>query len=213
MKQLRPFVDWNVDLRKPLSPSDKRRITIYHKQLEDMRKRPHKVYRPRTKESAKAAREFAGNALPGFNAIPIPVADPKTAKVKFRKGLGIKTQSAGGSQTFIPFGDPIRLAKEPKEYIESLIKRHPQKYFKISIGKSETLGTFARGKIGKEIERIMGNYTTLKDYLRGLYAINIGPQGSIEKYLLSKAEAKTKAKKEAQARARKNGKAKKNNRR
>jgi len=183
MKQLRPFVDWNVDLRKPLSPSDKRRITIYHKQLEDMRKRPHKVYRPRTKESAKAAREFAGNALPGFNAIPIPVADP------------------------------IRLAKEPKEYIESLIKRHPQKYFKISIGKSETLGTFARGKIGKEIERIMGNYTTLKDYLRGLYAINIGPQGSIEKYLLSKAEAKTKAKKEAQARARKNGKAKKNNRR
>ena len=216
MKQLRPFVEWDVDLRKQLTPAEKRRITLYHNQLEELRNRAHILYRPRSKAAKEAAIEYAagnGNVLKGFKAIPVPVTDPSTAKVSFRKGKGIAVKTSGGSRKFIPFSDPVRLAKEPREYVNELIKNHNQEYFQISVGLHESLGTFHRKFVAERIEKLMMNYNTAKDWVRGLYGVTLGKQVSIEEYLKARGDARNKAQKTAKARKRRNAKDKTNNRR
>jgi hypothetical protein len=217
MKELRPFVSWNVDLRKELSPSEKRRITTYYNRLIELRNRPHVVYRPRSEAGLKAARDHAGNkgkVLPGFKAIPIPASSPSATRLSLRAGK-IVVRSKNANRVFIPFDDPIELAKNPKQYVESLIARHPQKWFELSVGLSTSLGVFERSFIADETAKIMMSYNTAKDWLTGLYAINLTKQGTIGDYVADKQEArktssKASAKRKRQARKKKATKGKRN---
>jgi hypothetical protein len=51
LKAIRPFIDFNYDLRKPLSKYQKAKIKTYYDEIDQLTARPNKVYRPRKKEN------------------------------------------------------------------------------------------------------------------------------------------------------------------
>lgn len=216
MKTIRPFVEWNVDLRRELTPAQKGKITRYYNELEKLRNRPHVIYRPRSTKAKKAARKYAGGisqTLPGLKAFPIPTNNPDKAKITFTGKKGIKVNEAGSTRTFIKFSDPIALARDPENYVAGLVKNRNEEFFQIALGLRDSLGTFQKPFVAEAVARIMHQYGTAKDFVRGLYAINLGKQETIDEYLTARGKAREDQAKAAKARKRKNASEKKKNNR
>jgi len=119
MRILRPLVDFDFDLRKPLASAQKAKITRYYQQFLENTGSTYKLYRPRKKQNLKAARHDTGIRLKGFKAFPVPVAS-KSDKIKMRKG---KLQVKGDNVRRVVYNlDPSKLAKNGIKEIERVFK-------------------------------------------------------------------------------------------
>lgn len=97
IKLLRRFTDSftaedGYDIRRgfaSLTPSQKRKATIYLKEITSLMARPHTVVRPRRKERLQSLQQFSRHSrkLPNLKVAFVPVADPQaTLKVKYKNG-------------------------------------------------------------------------------------------------------------------------------
>lgn len=155
LKDIRGFVDFDFDLRKPLTKYQKTKIKRYYDEIDKLTAVPHQVYRPRTKQHLKAAQKFSGqqNELKGLKVAFVP-NNGKKAKIKFNDSGEIKVVSTHVETSFIPF-DEVNLINDPARYTEALIKNRKEKQFTVSVGD------------GREIPKAL-NKRLLPQYIQNL---------------------------------------------
>lgn len=128
MKRLRPFVNFNHDLRKnleiELTASEKSRITRYYNQLSPRLAFPGVIYRPKTRGHIKVAREKSGMTLPLFKAFLIPSPTGK-GRVKIKKGKVIIQRDSAEAVTLLV--DQLRLVNDTRDYLTEILT--PGKYY------------------------------------------------------------------------------------
>lgn len=181
MRDIRPYVEFDFDLRHKLTPAQKSKISRYHAQIEALSVRPHQVFRTSNKKNLKAAQEF-GQHDPRFTQIKvafIPNANPadetgKPAKLKleFNKDGTVTSRGEHVITRNIRFDRRklVTLAKldeesddpeasEVVDYINKLIKRAPpSKAYAIQAGAFEISRTFTRADIAAEVQKKMMRY-------------------------------------------------------
>ena len=126
MKRLRPFVNFNYDLRKnldiELSASQKNEITRYYNQVSSTYGQSTVIYRPKKSANISAAKKASGLSGSKFKAYPI--ASPTGAgRVKVGKD-GISIETPGGTVKTIIL-DMRKLVTGPRDYLEPLLKDGP----------------------------------------------------------------------------------------
>lgn len=142
MRELRPFVSFNYDLRRKIAPQSIAKIRRYNQELQRLKSYPTiKYYRPRAKPRIKAAKKISilePEYQKQFKVVPL--ADiPPTAKIKFRKDklIGI-TEKLDVLQ--VPFS-VSRYLRNPEKYIEYIKKQYPDyNSFRIKAGKHTVSG-------------------------------------------------------------------------
>lgn len=168
MRELRPYVAFDFDLRKRLSASEKRKIAKYHAALTELKSRPHYVYRPRRDDHLRKAQEFAQHPSGlKFRAAFIPTAGDEKPEIAW-KGKGKKTRikvktGAPGIKPieteFLPF-DPEEIAADPGAHTREVIKEAPAaKWFSIGAGAFEIRKAIKRPFIVREVERLASRYS------------------------------------------------------
>lgn len=153
LKAIRSFVNFDYDLRKPLTSSQKRTIKKYHDAIDKLQSRPNKIYRPRNTANKKESQRFAQHpkGLGGIKVAFIPTANEK-AKVTFGKDgrLILKTDHVATQDIIF---DPVNLIQNPNHEVNKALQEHPKaKTFTIKADEHEipisyTKETFARGVI------------------------------------------------------------------
>lgn len=163
LKDIRSFVGFDYDLRKPLSPSQKGKITKYHNMLfgqEGLTRRAVKLYRPRNEKHLKVARSYA--RVPGgfseLKAIPIPAANPENTKVDFDSSGNLVIRDHHVSRRYAEF-NPLEMVQNPSAEIRRAIRQLGNaKAFTVNVGNHETHGSIDRTGIENKVREIMTKY-------------------------------------------------------
>jgi hypothetical protein len=162
MRALRPFVNFDVDLRTKIAPSQKKKITIYFNELQRMTQgKPYalQILKPRKKSRLKNAQYVAGQRtdLPGFKVAFLPVTSDRQ-KARFNKKDELIVESPNVSATFIKF-DPTELAKNPLEYVNEKVRDRKEKVFTVQAGDLYELKSSAsKSKIANEVAKLVEKY-------------------------------------------------------
>lgn len=202
MRALRPYVNFNYDLRKPFTKYQKTKINQYFREYERLtRDKPYdiQVYRTKNKDRLKKAREFGGNdtRLPGFRVAFIPKTSPEQ-KIKFSKSGDPYIVSKYVREQFIPIDHDILTVDNIKDYIDDKVKNRPEKVFTVQCGDYELKQSFSRDTIWTEVSRLMHDYSdpeTNKFYgnwMRGLVAYTFTNQDKLQDYRDAKRAAQIK---------------------
>jgi hypothetical protein len=216
MKDIRQFVDFDYDLRQPLSSRAKGKINDYFNEIQALTARPNQVYRPRRKDRLKAAQEFAQheNRLKGIDVAFIPTNGNEKRKIKFDKNNNITAISEFVETRVLPI-NPLEITSQDsaENYISELIKDAPDaKSFTVLTGNYEIPAGQSRNSLPRYIGRLVQKYAIVDDegnkankhydnWLFGVAAHNYKNQDNFQDYQ----SEKNKNKKEMQ-RKRKNKK-------
>lgn len=164
MQAIRPYVNFNYNLKKPLSSYAKAKIKKYFDQIEALKARNHIEYRPRRRDRLKAAQEFAQHetALPGLRVAFIPVANRATAKLKVGRGktprFTIK-EIRGIERRSIPLR-PRALIRNTKAEIDRVLAVEPKAtHFAIQAGKYEISHALSRERLLPRVRQLMERYS------------------------------------------------------
>lgn len=85
MRALRPYVSFNYDLRKKLSPAEKAKITRYFNQLRAADNDNTEIYRPRKAANREIAKKYADVSGSEWKNVPIKKS-VEGSKVSIRNG-------------------------------------------------------------------------------------------------------------------------------
>lgn len=177
MRDIRPYVNFDYDLRKPLTAAAQRKILKYWRVVDSLKARNHIVYRPRNKANLRAAQQFAQHEefLPEINAAFIPVADPESAKLKIRRGkqLRFSVRERGIERESLPFS-PFKLARNPAAHIKETLAQEPTAtHFAIQAGKYEISAALTRERVAPRVLTLMERYAPGgKDYKQYRHSSN-----------------------------------------
>lgn len=203
LKAIRPFVNFNYDLRKKLTPAQKGKITRYYNEIKDMTDGQHYIYRPRSKKNLKLAKTYTDSNLPDIKVAFIPTHGK--AQVKFTKNQ-MKIKTGNVTETYLPVNKET-LVINPLKAAEDAIKGRKEDAFKIQAGKYEISGTHSAELIGREIERLGNAYNSgnnsAENWLHGVKAYSFQNQADYSSYNIAKEAAKRKRTKARRKRKRK----------
>lgn len=175
LKDLRPFVDFDYDLREPLSAHAKRKIAKYHAALSATLARGEgRVYRPRVKreldrkQRLKAAQEFGRNKFAGLPGFTVAILDStpanKVQSIRFDSRGTIRVRHEYFELRFIPFDKP-RLATDPTaEITRAVAQAPPTDFYRIAVGEYTIPNPVPARMLAPDIKRLMQKYsvTTLR---------------------------------------------------
>lgn len=209
LKQIRPFINFDYDLRKSLSNSAKRKIKRYFDEIDALTNRPYQVYRPRRKDHLREAQEFAQHAtrLPALKVAFIPTSGAPV-KLSFNK-RGVTARSGHVATT------DIRLSKrglinDAKGYTTFKVATRPDsQQFTVQAGRYEIAQPYPKYAIPDAVARLCATYSNPEDnhyfgnWLHGLKAYTFHDQAELFEYFAAKREAIKNAKKARRRRARK----------
>jgi hypothetical protein len=207
LKAIRPFVDFNFDLRKPLTPYQKAKVREYFNEIDALTARPYYAYRPKSKDKLEKAQQFAQHEkrLPGLKVAFVPTADYLKPKIKFDKRGNISVDTQYVHTTGLRL-NKRKLLKNAKKHVEDVIREAPDaQRFTILAGKYEINKTFSRTRIGEGVAFYVEKYGEDKgnhyfgNWLHGLSAHQFKEQADIAEY--SKARDKARNKHKAARRA------------
>lgn len=213
LKQIRRYIDFDFDLRKPLTPYQKRKIKTYYDEIDALTARPYQVYRPKTKDHLKKAQEFAQHEkrLPGLKVAFIPT-DGRKQRIRFDKNNEISISSKHVITRVIEI-NPLLLIDEPSEYIRDLIADRVENSYTVLCGRYEIPVGLTKRTLPNYVARLTTKYANTENnnyfgnWLHGIAAHHFTEQAEFSEYLKAKTDAKTKhrkarrAKKERQRRA------------
>lgn len=134
LKDIRSFVDFDYDLRQPLTRYQKAKIKRYYDEIDSLTAVPHQTYRPRTKKHLKAAQRFSGqqSELRGLKVAFVP-NNGKRVKIQFDQSGEMRVKSKHVETSFIEF-DELALIDNPTEYTKQLLENRTEKQFTVSVG-------------------------------------------------------------------------------
>lgn len=167
MKDIRKFVDFDYDLRQPLSSRAKGKINQYYDEIQSLTARPNQVYRPRRKDHLKAAQDFAQHesGLSGIKVAFIPTNGNEKRKIKFDKDNNITAVSDFVETRVLPVDVREMMDVESsKEYIKELIKTAPKaKSFTVLAGAFEIPLGQSRRSLPDYVGRLVSKYSQVDD--------------------------------------------------
>lgn len=202
LKKIRPFVDFNYDLRKPLTRAAKAKIKKYADEVDALTARPYQVYRPRRKDHLAAAQEFAQHEkkLPGLKVAFLATDGREKVSLSFNKS-GVKAKSRYVDKEYIRLS--IKgLLRDPKAHTEQRVAFHPAKSFTIQAGRYEIPRSFSKDLIGEGVAKYVNRYSNedannyFGNWLHGVFAYQFHDQASIGEYLQAKQNQIRKGKRE-----------------
>lgn len=163
LRDIRPYVNFDYDLRKPLTPAAERKILKYWRVIDSLKARNHIVYRPRNRKNLLPAQQFAQHEefLPGIKAAFIPVADPETAELKIGRGkqLRFKVRERGIERESLPF-NPRKLVRDPERHIAETLAQEPTAtHFAVQAGKYEISAALTRERVAPRVLQLMERYS------------------------------------------------------
>jgi len=160
LKQIRKFVDFDFDLRKPLSKYQKAKIKKYHHEIDALPSRPYHAYRSKDKKRLQRAQEFAQHEkrLPGLKVAFIPTDGEHRPKIRVNK----KGEITATTDHVITRGlelDTFELLENPVEHVNAVIAGHPDaKSFTVKAGRFEIPQPHSRATIANYVARLTARY-------------------------------------------------------
>lgn len=205
LKAIRPYINFNYDLRRPLTHHQKARIREYYKEIAELTQRGAIVFRPRRKDHLKTAQKFAQHEkhLPGLKVAFIPIAsETDIPQVKFNKKGDIVVKGKYVRSKFIKLSVD-GLIKDAKSEVERAIKKvKDAKAFQVQAGKHLIAETFSRETIAMNVARLQQKYSNddksnyFGNWMHGLLAHNFKNQSDIKEYRAEQFEAQLRKKRE-----------------
>lgn len=158
LKQIRKFVNFDYDLRKPLSVSAKKKIKQYHDEISALTNRPYQVYRARNPKHLRKAQEFAQHEkrLPGLKVAFIPTDGANRVKLTFAK-KGVIAHTEHVTSWRVPL-DVYELFDDPEGHVNRVLKRVHAGQFTIEAGKYEIPQGYIKETVGKAVARLTMRY-------------------------------------------------------
>ncbi len=209
-KMIKSYINYDIDLRKPLTRGNKQIITKYFKEfarLTDGKPYDIQLYRSKKKDRLTQVQQLAGQdtKLKLFKVAFVPKTSPQQ-KIRFNKDGEPYVKSVYVKATFIPL-DPERLAEEnPSEYVNSLIGNREEKSFSIQAGDYEIPATYSKDVIGKAVSKLCLKYNNedsnnyFANWLGGIFANKFDNQSSLDEYRNAKRDAQIKKDRSAKKR-------------
>lgn len=209
LRAIRRYVDFDYDLRKPLAPSQKRKIARYAEALREISARSNKVYRSqdirRVREVQKLSRNEFEN-LPGFRVAFVESPEANPVKVRLTKKGKPRLVAQFFEMGFIPF-NPRGLAESPEDETKRAMSQSPSKFFRVSTGKFSIATAFDRNILPGEVAKLVSRYDVdAKDptklaggkslnhhysrWLNGVISLEVKNQSDLEDFLRRDVEAK-----------------------
>jgi len=201
LKAIRPFINFNYDLRKQLTKSDKAKITKYFNLVKKYKQNSHHVYYPRNIKNKDIALKYAGQKKDrNLKAVFIPGKGHIRIKVKNGR---LQTYSTYVHSDFYPL-DPLQLIKDPDKAINRILEKRPDvEYWGIVTergdGSIDTLGEVSHKKfILRQIKRLAAKYgdqdmnNFMGNWLHGLQAMEFTEQADAQSFKRAKKKAKKK---------------------
>ena len=209
LKAIRPFVSFDFDLRRELTPYQKSKIKTYYEEIKQLTARPYYVYRPRIKSHLKKAQKYAQHEKPlrDLKVAFIPTNGSDKPEISFNKNGDIIVKFRDMRVDFIAF-DPVALAENPEHHAQELIADANAKRFIILAGKYEIPHSYSKSRVPSAVAKLAGRYSNplLNNYfgnwLVGLAAYNFNNQADFNEYARAKNAAKKRHKKERKNRKR-----------
>lgn len=202
LKAIRPFVDFDYNLNRPLGPSQKAKIKRYYDAIENIQSRSNKVFRSRVRKNVEAVQKFGRNEFDGLPGIKVafyesPQANP--TQVRIRNGR-VTAKSQYFDIGFIEL-DSEALADDPDAVLDEALAESTAKYFRVSTGRFSIESTQTRSRIKPKVKRLMQKYDTYKDdgtrannnyrnWLNGLIEIHAQNQNDLAEFRLREARFK-----------------------
>jgi len=136
MKDIRPFVDFNYNLRENLSSGAKGKIDKYWRELQEAKGQAYRVYRTKDKKKLKAVQKSTGLSLKGFKVGIIPNYDPENPYSVSFKNDQVILRSKYETKILYPFNKK-NLSTNAESEIKNTLERSNAQLFGIQCGKFE----------------------------------------------------------------------------
>lgn len=205
LRAIRPYVDFDYDLRKPLSSAAKAQISKYYGYIQKLTVRPHQVYRSKSDDNLRAVQRFAQHDPRKYQRLKVafvPNAGAERAKIKIGKDGRVSAKTGNISQIEIPL-DPEDLieaddAGEAEDYINAQIDAAPPaKRYVVQAGEFEVPSARSREFITEYVLQLMGRYGAdlkggeennhhYKNWMFGITGYNFHNQSQLDEYRATK---------------------------
>jgi ribosome modulation factor len=158
LKQIRKFVNFDYDLRKPLPSAAKKKIKRYHDEITALTNRPYQVYRARNPKNLHKAQQFAQHErkLPGLKVAFVPTDGANRVKLSFNK-RGVTAHTKYVTTRHIEF-DVSELIEDPEGYVERKLRKIDAGQFTIQAGKYEIPQGYIKSSVPKAVARLTMRY-------------------------------------------------------
>jgi hypothetical protein len=205
LKQIRGFVNFDFDLRKPLSKYQKSKIKTYYDEINALTARPYQVYRPRNAEHLAKAQQFAQHEkrLPGLKVAFMPT-DGKKVRVRFSSSGEISISSDHVTTRVIAL-DTDKLLRDPIGHVEARIKNRIEDSYTVLAGRYEIPVGLTKATLPRYVANLTSKYSSedannyFGNWLHGVAAHHFTEQAEFGEYLSAKSKAKDKVKRERRA--------------
>lgn len=205
LKEIRKFVDFDYDLRKPLTPYAQRKIKKYHDEIAALTNRPYQVFRARSKAHRVQAQRFAQHEthLPGLKVAFIPTDGINPVRLKFTQhGVVAKTKHV--QWEIIPLSK-AGLYKDAAAEVEKRIRRRKEVQYTINAGKYEIPQPYIKESLPQAVARLVMKYGEASGldeeknhhwthWLESIKAYKFDQQTGVQEFLLEKAKSIKKGK-------------------
>lgn len=200
LKAIRPYVNFDFDLRSELTQYQKRKIKTYFDEIDALTARPYQVYKPKTKQRLKKAQEFAQHEkqLPGLKVAFIPNNGKDRAKIRFNKAGDI-VATTDHITTRVLSLDTFELINDPIGHVNKVIEADPHaKRFTALCGRYEIPVSQSRATIGRFIGNLTAKYSSEEannfhgNWLHGIAAHHFTNQADYSDYMKEKQANKRK---------------------
>lgn len=200
LKAIRPYINFNYDLRKPLSSYQKSKIKKYFDEVDALTARPFHVYRPRKKERLKKAQEFGQHEkqLPGLKVAFIPSNGKDKPKIHFNSAGDIVATTEHITTRVLSL-DTFELIKDPVGHVKSVIAKDKKaKRFTVLCGRYEIPVSQSRATIPEFVARLTARYDNEAannyhgNWLHGLAGHHFNNQADFQEYFNEKQKSKKK---------------------
>lgn len=205
LKDIRPFVNFNYDLRNKLTRAQQSKIKKYHDEIGALKARPFQVYRPRKAANLKAAQSFAQHEkkLPGLKVAFVPTNGKDKLKITIGKTGKVKARTKYVTTEGFTF-NPELLALDAEKEVARVIKGDDSTHYAIRAGRYEIPKTATPDQIGKEVARLQSRYAEggarfdrpghinnhWRNWLHGLNGYKFHNQADSKQYMEQKLQAK-----------------------
>lgn len=204
LKKIRPFVDFNYDLRKPLSSASKGKINRYHDYINSQLRRETagmKVYRPRSKKHLDAANKAAG-APPNLKGLKVSFLNTggQDVKIKFAKNGDMILKTKHVDTQFIDLDPEKLVGDDAQDYIKAeLKKRRKFRAYSIKYGEFDA-PSMPRDDIPDEVAKLAARYDVAgnhnyRKWLTGVTGLSFKNQSDQFDFAKARREAVIKRKK------------------
>jgi hypothetical protein len=206
LRDIRPYVNFDYDLRKPLSSAAKAQISRYYGYIQKLAVREHQVYRSRNLDNLRAVQRFAQHDPKRFPRLTVAFV-PNNGKERMQLRIDAQGRVHGKTssiaQVEVPF-DPLELmaaheAGKAREYIEAaIVAAVPAKRYVVMAGEFEVPSARPRNIIADYVVDLMGRYSQgeddknshhYKNWMFGLIGYNFHAQAQLDEYRADKRRA------------------------